>query len=350
MDKEAKKEIEKIDSNAKKEERNLDKVITVAGELKKQRRHLSDVEKKIIESHLENDSDVREKLLNARKNIKKVTHKVENIVGGGVEELSEKQKHLVSGASKQRRQNFSGNNKRTYTHIKESKKETEIRETNVSFFVKLYDDEDKPLDGMEIKYKIDNKDTNISNETSHGGLSVVIFSRKEGVEIYNIQAIFRGDDKYESCVYDEEWDLSKRLQLKYKNPPTDKRTRGWRPNKEEEEKAVYSLISNALYSKKDTERVKAISELKKIKNKNSIIYNLKKHENEIRDEKKFGRYGGMINYLENELGLNHLDNVRTVDNLPDAMMNKREEIMARLKEIEAEVKQTVKEISKFEKQ
>ncbi|MCK5176237.1 MAG: hypothetical protein KAQ92_00800, partial [Candidatus Aenigmarchaeota archaeon] len=98
MDKEAKKEIDKIDRNAEKEEKNLDGIITVATKLKEQKRHLSEVEKKIIESHLDNDSAVREKLFNTRKNIKKVTHKVEDIVGGGVETLSEKQKDIISKA------------------------------------------------------------------------------------------------------------------------------------------------------------------------------------------------------------------------------------------------------------
>ena len=67
MDKEAKKEIDKIDRNAEKEEKNLDGIITVATKLKEQKRHLSEVEKKIIESHLDNDPAVREKLFNAKK-------------------------------------------------------------------------------------------------------------------------------------------------------------------------------------------------------------------------------------------------------------------------------------------
>ena len=267
MDKEIKKKTDVIDETTKKEEGKLDKVITVANKLKKQRRHLSEVEKKIINSHLEEDPEVNTKLTIVQGNINNATHKVENIVGGGVEELSEKQKHLVSGATEQRRQNFSGNNKRTRTHIKESKKDTEIRENNVSFFVKLYDDEDNPLDGMEIEYKIDNKDAKISDKTDHDGLSVVLFSRKPGVKTYNIKATFRGDDNYEGCVYDGKLDLAKELKLK-----------------------------------QETTR------------------------------------GGKQKQLKHP------------DDSPNSPIDKRAEIMARLKEIEAEVQQTVKEISEYEKQ
>ncbi|MCK5177676.1 MAG: hypothetical protein KAQ92_08170, partial [Candidatus Aenigmarchaeota archaeon] len=112
-------------------------------------------------------------------------------------------------------------------------------------------------------------------------------------------------------------------------------------------KIINPAVHNALYST-GQERQEAIEELKS-HNKNLIRYNLKKHGNEIRNEKSFGKYGGAINYIENKLGLNKLDNVGTVDDLPDAMMNKRREIEAEVEAIEKEIKDTLKKIIDIKK-
>ena len=115
-------------------------------------------------------------------------------------------------------------------------------------------------------------------------------------------------------------------------------------------KPVDSFVHDALYST-GQKRQNAIKELKESENKSLIRYNLKKHGNEIRNRKLFGKYGGAINYIENKLGLNKLDNVGTADDLPDAIsesMQQAKEEIQKTEQTITDCKDLMEEIKNLE--
>ncbi|MCK5176842.1 MAG: HEAT repeat domain-containing protein, partial [Candidatus Aenigmarchaeota archaeon] len=107
-------------------------------------------------------------------------------------------------------------------------------------------------------------------------------------------------------------------------------------------KIINPAVHDALYST-GQKRQNSIEELKS-HNKNIIRHNLKKEKDEIRNEKSFGKQGGMINYLENKLGLNKLDNVGNIDDLQTDVFDRAGKFLRKITPLKKSIKNEKSEV------